>query len=373
MAQSPLRVLVAGGGVAGLEALMALHELAPGRVELTLAAPDDEFVYRPLALDEGFAVHRMRRVPLHRAAGDADAAFVDATIEVVDLEFKVATTSRGDKLGYDALVVAAGAEAMPALANVLTWDDRSEAEMLGGLLQDVEEGYTTRVAVVIPPGPGWPLRGYELALLIKLEADGMSIDADVTLVRPEPSPLALLGERALELVSEELERAGIAVLAAGAVEVLNEPRLAVLAGPSGDRLEVDRVLALPMLRGRPIAGLPAGADGFFEVDEHCRVRGLDDVWAVGDCTAFPLKSGGFAAEQADVAAEDIAATAGATVEARPFDPILREDLAGLPAGRFLEKWLAAGDPRLSTHLPATGAPVLTYLQRDLAAGWRGYG
>jgi hypothetical protein len=95
------------------------------------------------------------------------------------------------------------------------------------------------------------------------------------------------------------------------------------------------------------------------------------VWAAGDGTAFPVKSGGFAAEQADVVAEDIAATAGAGIEPRPFDPVLREHLAGLPAGRFLEQWLVQGDRALATHLPSAQLPVLTYLERDLAAGWRG--
>ena len=373
MAKSPLRVLIAGGGVAGLESLMALHALAGSRVELTLVAPDDEFVYRPLAVDERFVVTHMRRVPLHRAAGDAGAAFVATTIEAVEPEQKIASTSRGERLEYDALVLALGAEAMPAVSNVLTWDDRSDAEVLGGLLQDVQRGYSRRVGVLIPPGPGWPLRGYELALLIKLEVGSMSIDVETTIVTAEPAPLARLGEHALALVSNELERAGIVVVSATHVEVVEDRPLAVVLRPSGDRLEVDRVVALPILRGRPIAGIPADADGFLEVDERCRVRGLNGVWAAGDCTSFPLKSGGFAAEQADVAAEDIAAAAGAAIEAHPFDPVLRRDLAGLPASRFLEEWLTADDARLSTYLPATGMPVLTYLQRDLAAGWRGYG
>jgi sulfide:quinone oxidoreductase len=100
---------------------------------------------------------------------------------------------------------------------------------------------------------------------------------------------------------------------------------------------------------------------------------MEQVWAAGDCTAFPLKSGGFSAEQADVAAADIAATAGVDIEPRPFDPHLGERLAGLPAGRFIEQRLAAEDPGLSLHLPSTGVPVLTYLEKDLAAGWRGRG
>jgi sulfide:quinone oxidoreductase len=65
---------------------MGLRALAGDRVKLTLVAPHDEFVYRPLVVEEGFAAGRMRRVPLSRAADDAGAAFLAATIGAVDPE-----------------------------------------------------------------------------------------------------------------------------------------------------------------------------------------------------------------------------------------------------------------------------------------------
>jgi hypothetical protein len=136
---------------------------------------------------------------------------------------------------------------------------------------------------------------------------------------------------------------------------------------------VDRVLAMPILRGRTIGGIPADPHGLIEVEARCRVSGLDRVWAVGDCTSGQLKSGGLAAEQADVAAYDISALAGAAVEPRAFDHDLEEGFAGLPAGPFLEQWLAIEEPGLAMHLPTTGIPVLTYPHKDLAAGWRGCG
>jgi sulfide:quinone oxidoreductase len=357
--------------VAGLETLLALRSLADERVELLLVAPEDEFVYRPLAVEEPFAVGRIRQISLLDAARDAKAAFVAATIEAVDTDEKTVSTSERETLEYDALVLAVGAKAVPAVAHATTWDDRSDAELLGGLLRDVEEGYARRLAVVIPPGPAWPLRAYELALLITLEATGMSADLETTIVTPEPSPLAILGSQAVELVSKELELAGVAVVSADYADVEPGHTATVVLQPSGRRLEVDRVLALPVLQGRPVTGIPADANGFIDVDEHCRVRGLDRVWAAGDGTTFPLKSGGFAAEQADVAAEDIAAAAGAAVEPRPFDPVDRGELAGLPSGCFLKAWLAEADDGLTTDLPALGLPVLTYLRRDLEAGWRG--
>jgi len=79
-----------------------------------------------------------------------------------------------------------------------------------------------------------------------------------------------------------------------------------------------------------------------------------------------------AAEQADVAAEAIAAVAGADIDPRAFDPAGRAELAALPAGRYLGPWLETdGVAESTTHLPTLGVPILTYLQRDFQAGWRG--
>jgi sulfide:quinone oxidoreductase len=53
------------------------------------------------------------------------------------------------------------------------------------------------------------------------------------------------------------------------------------------------------------------------------VRGLDDVFAAGDVTAFPLKQGGLAAQQADAVAETIAGQIGIPIKPQPFAPVLR--------------------------------------------------
>jgi sulfide:quinone oxidoreductase len=96
--------------------------------------------------------------------------------------------------------------------------------------------------------------------------------------------------------------------------------------PGGEQLSADRVVTLPRLVGRRIEGLPANRNGFLPVDPHARVLGVERVWAAGDGTAFPVKQGGVAAQQADAAAQDIAAAAGLDIEPQPLDPVLRGTL-----------------------------------------------
>ena len=52
----------------------------------------------------------------------------------------------------------------------------------------------------------------------------------------------------------------------------------------------------------------------------------EGVYAAGDGTNFPVKQGGLATQQADAAAEHIAAGLGADVEPAPFKPVLRGQL-----------------------------------------------
>ena len=50
------QVVIVGGGVAGLEALIALRALVGDRVAVTLVSQDDAFVDRPLTVAEPFGL-----------------------------------------------------------------------------------------------------------------------------------------------------------------------------------------------------------------------------------------------------------------------------------------------------------------------------
>jgi sulfide:quinone oxidoreductase len=324
MSSGRFGVLIAGGGVAGLEALLALRDLAGDLVDLTLLAPEAEFVYRPMAVVEPFGRGRADRRLLADIVSEFGAGLIQSALVEVDSGGGAAVTGAGQRVRFDALVVAVGARSEPALRRVLTWTPETDAEVFGGLLRDLDEGYVKRVAFVVPPGVAWALPAYELAMMTAWQAWGMGHDdVEVTVYTPEDAPLGLFGTRATAALREDLEEAG--VRAETGVYVTEDPRdpARLVLLPGERTLEVDRVVALPRAVGPALPGLPADARGFVPTDLYGKVPDVDGVWAAGDAIAFPVKQGGLAAQQADAAAESIAAVVGADVVPQPFHPVLR--------------------------------------------------
>jgi sulfide:quinone oxidoreductase len=354
-------IVIAGGGVAGLEALLALRAMAGDRVRLTLIAPDPDFTYRPLAVAEPFALGHAHRVPLTRFAADAGAELVrDAVVGADDAAGNVRLKDGGSR-PYEALIVAPGGRAVAGVEGATTWWPGGDSETYGGLLRDIDEGYAKRIAIVIPPGAVWPLPAYELALMTAGEAHEMGhSDVEVTVVTPERSPLALFGDEAGKALADELRQAGVALLT-GAVARRAGGELVL--DPSGDRLDVQRVFAVPRILGPALDGLPADDEGFIVAGDDGRVEGTERTWAAGDGIVSPVKFGGLATHQARVAAAGIARAAGADDVPDPGEPVLhgrllvgrrtrrlrgRGDAEGAPlwwpqgkiAGEYLPRWLA---------------------------------
>jgi sulfide:quinone oxidoreductase len=320
---SRFRVVIAGGGIAALEGLLRLRRLAGDSLEVTLLAPNEELRYRPLAVDEPFALRRVGRYRLELIARRTDVEWVRDGLEWLDPDAQVVHTSGGSSLPYDALLLAVGGRLEVPFKHVTAFDDQRADETFRGLVQDVEGGYTRSLALVLPVGPAWPLPAYELALMTAERASSMGEEGvSIALVTPEPAPLSALGADVSDAVAALLERARVTFHADARPEVPASRRLVV--GPDRPELEVERIVAMPRIAGRPIRNVPAVEGGFFPIDDHCRVRGLGEhVLAAGDATDFPIKHGGLGAQQADVAAAGIAALAGADVERQPLRPVLR--------------------------------------------------
>jgi sulfide:quinone oxidoreductase len=316
----PRRVLIAGGGVAGLEAAFALQQIAGDRVAVQILAPGDEFVYRPTSVGEPFTTAHARHYSLAKLAAAADAELVRDTLSRVDAPRRQVTTRGGATLSYDELLVCPGAIMRHPYEHTTRFDDARVDELLHGLVQDIEGGYVRRLAIVVPAPMPWPLPAYELALMASERAWDMRAEMDVTVFTPETAPLAVFGAHASHQLSRLLAERRIDVITTAYCEI---PRAqTIVVHPGGREVHADRIISLPALSGPAIDGLPQDGNGFIPIDEFGRVAGTESVWAAGDATDYPLKQGGVAAQLADTVAHGIAAGAGAGVAAVPFTPTL---------------------------------------------------
>src|SRR5262245_55964167 len=205
-------VLVAGGGIAGMEALLALADLASDRADLVMAAPEPDFRYRPMAVDEPFSFTPYERRELAPAVEELGARFVEAGLSAIRPDEHVAELGDGSRIEYAAAVVCVGARPKPAFAKAITFTVPGPQLDLHDLLAGARSKEPHRIAFVLPTGVAWPLPMYELALLTaRRVADEGSDPVEIVVVTPEEAPLAIFGAAASEAVAAMLEVRGIVV------------------------------------------------------------------------------------------------------------------------------------------------------------------
>ena len=326
--------------MAALETALALHELAPGLLTTTVIAPNDELVDRPMTVRAPFAYPRANRHPIAPIVADAGAELLVDELAWVDPVKRILHTQSDAAIEYDELVLALGGRIFPRYEHAITIDDRKLDETLHGLIQDVEGGYVASVAFLAPGRMPWPLPLYELALMTAARAYDMNVPLQTTIVTPEDSPLAIFGSTVSTAVAEILRQGRVETITSAYAEI---PRAGeVVINPGDRRLEVDRIVALPELYGPCVHGIPVAEHGFIRVDEHCRVGHVEHVYAAGDATAFAVKQGGIGCQQADAAAESIAALAGAGITPNPFRPVIRGMLLTGEQPRYLTARITGG-------------------------------
>ena len=327
------KVLIAGGGVAALEGLLALHEHLGPRVAIELLAPDDEYVYRQLAVAEPFSAGEATHLPLSELIEAAGGVHRRAALDSIRADEQVAITDTGEELSYDALLIATGARPVEALPGAITYRGfESNAEMRRAVL-DLDHGEIASIGFVVPTSVRWALPLYELALLSAWHLNEIGDHGvELHLITHELEPLGLFGREGSELVRGLLDEWEIHLHTQAAAARV-EPRSVRLVG--GGAIPSDRVIAMPALEVPPIAGVPQGPHGFIGTDLEMRVEGVPNVFAAGDATWFPINQGGLAAQQADAAASAIAAIVEPTITAEPFRPVLRGAILTGDGPRYL--------------------------------------
>jgi sulfide:quinone oxidoreductase len=338
------RVIIVGGGVAGLEALLALRALAGDRFDLSVVAPELNFINQSMCVEQPFRPQRVRGIRLARVAAEFHARWCQDEVTSVVPEERCVVTKTGERLHYDKLVLATGAYLRPDHSGSLTYRDGRDGPNYRLLLRHLLEGRVNRLAFVKPSGPSWPLPLYDLALMTAARCAAHDRSGvELSLVTPEEEPLAAFGKDASDGIRRLLSESGV-TLHTSSYAVESRPGWLDMS-PGNRALPIDRVVNEPRLVGRRVPGIPLDHDTFIPTDAYGRVPGLENVFAAGDATSFPIKQGGLAAQQADAVAEAIAASVGIDIEPQPFHPVLRGVLLTGGPPRYLRADISgrAGD------------------------------
>jgi sulfide:quinone oxidoreductase len=365
------RVLIAGGGFAALETLLALRALGEDWARVDLVAPDPVFTYRPAAIAQAFNPSEAREYDLRAIAEDLGARYHQAKLEFVAPRDRYVELSPAERLEYDDLVLAIGTRARASIAGALTFRDQRDVRLFDGVLRALLDGSLRRLVFALPDGPSWPLPLYELALMSAGLIAERGLDAQVTIVTPESAPLSAFGTEPARLVWELLTNLGISFR--GGVRG-TQVRRGFLDLASGESVEADRVVAVPELRAPRIPGIPAKPYGFVPTDADGRVLGLRHVYAAGDMTAFAVKNASLATQQADRIASVILASGGAGIPELRTPRVLQARLLGGAEPLFLRAELdergaatAAALARSTPNAPIHEKVIARYLTPYLSS------
>src|SRR5688572_7970220 len=136
MTRKPPHIVIAGGGVAAIEALAALRALAGPLPRITLLAPEAELTSRPASVAAPFGFGAPAPLPFDAIQRHAHFLQHRGTLAAVDVEAHEATESGGEVIGYDKLLVAIGARRRAWLPGATSFGGAADAAAVSRALDD---------------------------------------------------------------------------------------------------------------------------------------------------------------------------------------------------------------------------------------------
>ena len=290
------KVLVLGGGFAGLEAAIFLRK---EEYDVTLVSERDYFYIYPTSI----------WVPVHKAD------FGDVTIDMKELsrvhgfkfvrgrvaairakEGRVELENDSVLTGFDHLVVALGASKVKheGIENTLSiCGEPKQALLMRQKLDELVEKGSGKIAMGFGGNPkdSTGVRGgpaFEMLFNVHdmLKKKGIRDNFELTFFAPMEKPGARLGEQALKMMDVFFQKLNIRKHFGKKIARFEADGIVF---EDGSKLESDFTMFIPANAGHPVfknSDLPLTEAGFVEIDAYCRAKGFDNVWAVGDSAAI---------------------------------------------------------------------------------------
>jgi NADH dehydrogenase FAD-containing subunit len=326
------RIVILGGGFAGLETAFLLRHRLHDQVDVTLVSDRSKFLFRPNTIYIPFGLDPEElTIPLEEPARRQNLQFVHASVQGVDPEQREVTLESGRSLSYDRLVIATGAamrpEEVPGLgehANTI-WTPAQMQQLgieLRRIIDRAKGGARTRLLFLIPPNNKCAGPLYEMVFMIDthLRREGVRDRVALTWATSEASYIQAFGPRLHEVVTEEFAERGIEGHTGLVVE---EVAPGEVRFRGNDTLGYDSLIAFPpYVAAVGYDGLRADDRGFLATAFRTRqVEGYPNVYAPGDAGDFPVKQAFLAFLQADAVAEHIVGEITGRAPRAWFEPV----------------------------------------------------
>jgi len=377
------KVVVLGGGFAGLETAFALRAALPDQADITLISDDTSFLFRPHTIYIPFGMDEDKlRVDIVKPARRKGIRFVEARAYELDTVRRTLDRDAGDGLQrelYDYLVIAAGVRPRlgetPGLAEYGHTLGSAESmlrlrDALAQVLERAGRGETQQILLALPPNAAYSAPVYEMSLMLDqfLREKDVRGRVMLTFVTCEASYLESFGPLLHDLLLERFEerriahdtRMNLTRIEAGVAHFSGRPSL-----------PFDLFIALPPAGAAvPFAALPSNERGYLSAKLATRrVTGLDDVFAAGDASDFPIKQAFMALLQADVIAEGIAADIQGRLPRFVFEPVSQFVMEAFDTGLFAQTPFSASDGlRVAADSPSYKAGSSPLWFRAASAG-----
>lgn len=316
------RVLILGGGFAGIQTAIQLQK--SGKFKVTLVSDRDYLYLYPISI--WVPVRQIdfknTKVPLANIREKYPfEVIVDSVKEIKASDRQV--FCKNQTLSYDYLVVAFGADKMKhkGIENTLSICGKPEVSLSirDGIDKLIEKG-SGKIAVGFGGNPkdksavrGGP--GFELMFNIHnlLKKKKIRQNFELTFFAPMEEPGARMGKGALPMLNKMFDQYQITKRFG---KKITEFVPGAVVFEDGSKLESDLTLFIPASAGHHVlqnSDLPLTDAGFVQIDTHCQVRGLANVYAIGDISAMEgpewiAKQGHVAELMGRVAAHNIIST-----------------------------------------------------------------
>jgi len=307
-------VIILGGGFGGVVCAERLAKSLSAEHHITLVSRSDRFLFYPALVRLAFGQAEVEDISydLREAMLDRRVRFVQAEVARVDPVERSVTLARGEVAGemnYDYLVFALGRRlATERISGFFEYSHHlltlEAAQKFGQAVEDFRGGHAVFGYCA---GARLSVPAYEAAFAFArlLEERNQRADVRVSFISPDPPGEDAGGPEMARALKNALADHGIEFFPDFPVAQISPGSVATEAG---NYLNYDLLMLIP-----PFAGATAMAgtgltdtDGYVAVDGLMRVRGIDRMYAIGDCTnLMGPKMGHMAVNQAEVAARNL--------------------------------------------------------------------